>query len=74
MVNNDGKDFKVWLEDTTFTKKGNVNRTTGAFLHREGWVVTVDDVHRYNFYNKLSTRALSHIHALISAGRLKSPV
>lgn len=77
MVNNDGKDFKAWLEDRTFTKRGTMNRNTGDYLHREGWVTLSEDLTArspINYYSVLTERAIQHLQFQVRLGRLKIPV
>ena len=74
MVNNEGRDFKVWLEDKAFTMRGTLNRNTGEVLHREGWLSPAVNVNRVGsrlFYDVLSQKAIKHLQYLISIGKLK---
>ena len=73
MVNNEGRDFKVWLEDKSLTKRGTLNRNTGEYLHREGWVSPAVNVGRVSsrlFYDVLSEKAIKHLQYLVSVGKL----
>lgn len=64
MVNNEGANFKCWLEDQNGNKVPYVlNRNTGNCLHTDGWVDgdLSRDGGRRKFYSKLSQRAVNKL-------------
>lgn len=73
LVNNEGKDYKVWLEDKSLTKRSTLNRTTAEVLSRQGWFTLAPIISRTNpnlIYNTLSERALKHLQFLTSIGKI----